>query len=104
MKTLYTWRKQAKLKGAPMPGSTSSTNAWSAEAKLAAVVETASLSETELAQYCRKRGLYPEQLHQWKADMLNGVAHGADDRKAQTKQQREERREVVTRVAVARLD
>jgi len=30
------------------------------------VLETASLSEAEVAEYCRKRGLYPEQLVAWR--------------------------------------
>lgn len=28
------------------------------------------LSETECAQYCRKKGLYPEQISQWKQAFL----------------------------------
>jgi transposase-like protein len=30
------------------------------------VVETAALSEAERGEYCRKRGLYPEQLQAWR--------------------------------------
>lgn len=30
------------------------------------VVETALLTETEIGEYCRKRGLYPEQLRAWR--------------------------------------
>lgn len=30
------------------------------------VVETAMLNETEIGEYCRKRGLYPEQLRAWR--------------------------------------
>ncbi|RNM00825.1 transposase [Dickeya undicola] len=33
-------------------------------------METATLSETELAQYCRKKGLFPEQISQWKQGFL----------------------------------
>lgn len=32
-----------------------------------AVLETSSLSEEELGQYCRKKGLYPEQIKKWRA-------------------------------------
>lgn len=38
--------------------------------RLAVIIETATLSETELAQYCRKKGLYPEQISQWKQGFL----------------------------------
>ena len=30
------------------------------------MVETAGLNEVELSQYCRKRGLYPEQIASWR--------------------------------------
>ena len=92
--TLYNWRKQARLRGKPVPGPTSSTDTWSADAKLATVVETASLSEAELSEYCRKRGLYPDQIQQWKADMLAGMGSGVADRKALEKQRRDERQEI----------
>lgn len=77
-----------------MPGPSSSTDSWSAEAKLAVVIESASLSQAELGEYCRKRGLYPEQIQQWKADMLSGVSGGSAERKAQQKQSRDERKEI----------
>lgn len=38
------------------------------------VVESAALSETARAEYCRKRGVYPEQLQSWRAvcEQANG--------------------------------
>ncbi|EQD55431.1 transposase IS3/IS911 family protein, partial [mine drainage metagenome] len=35
--------------------------------KLATVVETASLNEAELGEYCRGTGLYPDEVHAWRA-------------------------------------
>jgi transposase len=29
-------------------------------------METALLSEIEISQYCRKKGLFPEQIQEWK--------------------------------------
>ncbi|HBC6582114.1 TPA: transposase, partial [Escherichia coli] len=52
--TLYYWRNKAKAEGIPVPGANKTTDQWSAEARLAVIIETATLSETELAQYCRK--------------------------------------------------
>jgi hypothetical protein len=37
----------------------------SAAQKLAVVIETASLNEAELLEYCRKKGLYPAQVKGW---------------------------------------
>ena len=59
--TLYNWRKQAKQQGVPVPGSGKQTEDWSPEAKFAAVVATAAMTELELSEYCRRQGLYPEQ-------------------------------------------
>ncbi|VUT02545.1 transposase [Klebsiella spallanzanii] len=69
--TLYNWRSQAKIEGKPVPGAMNKhSEQWPAEARFAAIVETATLSEAEIAEYCRKKGLYPEQLQQWKQDFL----------------------------------
>jgi transposase-like protein len=70
--TLYNWRKQARDQGRPVPGKTSNTEDWSADAKLAVVIETTTLSAAELGQYCREKGLYPEQVQRWKQDCLQG--------------------------------
>ena len=72
VQTLYNWRDKAKRLGMPVPGKTVTTEAWSAETKLAVVVETMPLSESELSQYCREKGLYVEQVKAWKQDCLEG--------------------------------
>ena len=46
------------------------TNPWSAEVRFAAIVETATLSEAEVVEYCRKKGFYSEQLLQWEQGFL----------------------------------
>lgn len=72
--TLYNWRKQAKIKGAPVPGNRpSTTDRWNGETKLAVVIETAGLNTQELGEYCRRKGLYPEQVKQWKQDCTRGA-------------------------------
>lgn len=53
-----------------MPGAEKNSEQWSSEARFAAIVETATLSEAEVAEYCRKKGLYPEQLVQWRQGFL----------------------------------
>lgn len=65
--TLYGWRRQAqRARGIAPTASAGSTERWSAKEKFAMVVEAAALSETERGEYCRKRGLYPEQLEAWR--------------------------------------
>ncbi|TMP27163.1 transposase, partial [Pseudoalteromonas rubra] len=43
--TLYNWRNKAKQEGRPVPGNKPTSEQWSAEAKFATVLETASLNE-----------------------------------------------------------
>jgi transposase-like protein len=64
--TLYLWRKQARTQGRLMPDSDTTSNGWTSRDKFAAVMETAAMSETDIAAYCREKGIYPEQLLQWR--------------------------------------
>jgi len=64
--TLYTWKKQYQREGKAVPADPSNPENWSGEDKLAVVIETAALNEQELSEYCRKKGLYPEQIARWK--------------------------------------
>lgn len=74
-----------------MPGSKAKSDQWSAEAKLATVIETAVLSEEELSQYCREKGLYPEQVRGWKEASLQGFQRSAEDEKQRRKRVRQTR-------------
>lgn len=64
--TLYLWRKQAREQGRLMPDADTTPNGWTSRDKFAAVMETAAMSETDVAAYCREKGIYPEQLAQWR--------------------------------------
>ncbi len=55
-----------------MPGDHKLTDEWPAEAKFATVLETAALSEIELSEYCRRKGLYTEQVQQWRQACILG--------------------------------
>ena len=60
--TLYNWRNQFRHEGKSVPADPSNPENWSGENKLAVVIETAALNEEELAEYCRQKGLYVEQI------------------------------------------
>ena len=64
--TLYNWRKAARVRGAVLPSNSAKPDQWSSEEKFRSVLETAPISEAELSEYCRKNGLYPEQIEAWK--------------------------------------
>jgi transposase-like protein len=47
---------------------------WTAEEKLAVVMEAAALPEDELGAFVRRKGLHLEQLKQWRELVLDGAA------------------------------
>ena len=77
--TLRNWRDSARANGIAAPANDNSEK-WSTQDKFLIVVETASMNETELAEYARKKGLYVEQIKAWKDACMNangGVAREA---------------------------
>jgi transposase-like protein len=91
---LYNWRNQAKFKGAVVPGPSKTSDSWSSEAKLAVVIESASLNEAELSQYCREKGLYPEQVRSWKQDCLDGFESSPEQKRQELKQAKADKKRV----------
>lgn len=76
--TLYAWRHQARAGGRVVPGDGSQPQDFSAEVKFAMVVETLGLAESELAEYCRRKGVHVEQIGQWRQACMQ--ANGPDAR------------------------
>ena len=64
--TLHKWRRQARAKGVAVPGGEQEVERWSTQDKFLIVMETAQLSEVEMAEYCRSKGLYVEQVQAWR--------------------------------------
>jgi transposase-like protein len=64
--TLYNWRKAARAEGRLMPDGDNTPQGWVSADKFAAVIETASMNEVEISSFCRERGLFPEQIREWR--------------------------------------
>lgn len=93
--TLYHWRKLAKRAGAVMPdGGRRKADEWDSHAKFAVVLETASLSEEALAEYCRSKGLYVEQVREWRAACEQANARREVETAADKQQQKSDRRRI----------
>jgi len=92
--TLYNWRKAARAEGRLMPDGDTTPAGWNAADKFAAVLEAAALNEAELSVYCRERGLYPEQIAQWR--MACEQANDWD--RSQTQQMKAARRDDEKRI------
>ena len=65
--TLERWRES--LQSMPARG-----RAWTASAKLQAVITTAALSEVDKNAWCREHGIYPAELEQWCSSAIIALA------------------------------
>ena len=95
--TLRNWKRDAERKGISADKCSQPAEKWSTADKFQIVVETAGLSETELAEYARKKGLYVEQIKAWKDACLNangGVAKEAARLQAELKESEKERKKL----------
>lgn len=78
--TLYKWQKEARANGFVIPGGKKESEKWSTRDKFAIVVKTSTLSEIELSEYCRAKGLFVEQVEAWRDACMQangGVAEQA---------------------------
>jgi transposase len=84
--TLERWRVQAL--SAPVQD-----REWSAGARLEAVITTAAMDDTARSAWCREKGLYPQQLEQWRASATQALAD-PHERHATPKQTAADRRRI----------
>lgn len=96
--TVYKWRKEARAEGRCLPDTAAQgAEGWSSRDRFTAVVEAAAMNATEVAEYCRRRGLYPEQLQRWRHDceQAASLSRGQQQREAlEARQQRQRIREL----------
>ena len=71
--TLYSWRTRALKAGSDLVVAPTPDARDSAE-KFAIVIETAHLNAEELSAYCRRQGLYPEQIAVWRTACVQANA------------------------------
>ena len=70
--TLYRWRDEAlSKKGLSATTKYKNADKWSSQDKFTVVLETANLSEIEFSEYCREKGIYPEQVKEWREACIN---------------------------------
>ena len=65
--TLERWREDAQSR--PARG-----RAWTAGARLEAVITTAAMSEVDKGAWCREHGVYPVELDKWRASCATALA------------------------------
>lgn len=78
--TLYQWKRKARANGFAVPAGEEESEKWTTHDKFLIVVETVAMSEVELAEYCRSKGLFVEQVQAWRDACMQangGVAQEA---------------------------
>ena len=91
--TIYQWIKSNNQNQKGNPVNLKSKNNWTSEDKFYIVLETAALSETELAEYCRRKGIYVEEIKEWKEQCLSAnTVRREDPIKLKTTLQEEQKR------------
>ena len=92
--TLYAWRKQARAAGVVVPGDGKNPEGWSSREKFRVVLESAELNEMELAQYCRRKGLYAEQIREWREACEQANASAQEHARSEWEQSKAARRRI----------
>jgi transposase-like protein len=70
--TLYRWRKEAKSKGTVYQDNKGTKQKYSKEMQLQIIIETSQLNSHDLSEYCRRKGIYAEEIAAWKKAYING--------------------------------
>ena len=84
--TLVRWRADALS----MPAR---KRAWTAPARLEAVLATAAMDEMSKSAWCREHGVYPQELEQWRAAATQALAE-PEDARASHRETRADRRRI----------
>ena len=92
--TLYTWRRQLRNQGTPVRDSGKNAEEWTSEDEFAVVLETAALNATELSEYCRRKGLFAEQIATWRAACMSANVSTAQQTRGQQAQSKEDKKRI----------
>lgn len=84
--TLERWRSDSLSRPA-------GERAWTAAARLEAVITTAAMDEAARSAWCREHGVYPQQLQQWRTSAMQALAEPQEAR-ASPQQTKHDRRRI----------
>ena len=91
--TIYKWIKEVerkdRIKILRINGN------WTSEEKFQMVLETSTLSEQELGEYCRRKGTYTNDIRAWQTQCINANNEIMEDPKKLRAELKEEKDKVV---------
>ncbi|MDD4528136.1 MAG: transposase [Candidatus Margulisbacteria bacterium] len=79
--TIYQWVRTHNKKRKNNSINLKSKSNWTSEDKFQVVLETSSLTETELAEYCRRKGIYVDEVKTWREQCLKANQSTTEDSK-----------------------
>ena len=80
-----------------MPGNGKNAKEWSSKDKFGVVLETAGLNEADLAEYCRRKGLFVEQITARRQACQDANANAAERTQEQREQGKTDRKRIKQR-------
>jgi transposase len=89
--TVATWVRSYKKKNGKIMSRKKRKQLWSAEMRFETVLIAASMSEAEKSEYCRKHGIYPAQLKEWKEDCIAGCRNAPDKKYIKEAKEKEQK-------------
>jgi hypothetical protein len=87
VETLGRWRREALSRP-------TRERAWTAAARLEAVVTTAGMDEAGRSAWCRSNGIYPQELASWRQSATQALA-APEEARASPQQTRQDRRRIL---------
>jgi transposase len=90
--TLYCWRIKHRNTNGNTEENQRAADTLSSEDKFSIVIVTAGMNEVELSEYCRQKGLYPEQIASWRASCRQ--ANASQGNKINQKEVRHQTKEI----------
>lgn len=92
--TLFKWKREAKSQGIVITANDVQSEKWSTKDKFMIVVETATLNNAELSEYCRKKGLYVEQVESWRDACMQANGGVAEEASKLSKESKDKDKEI----------
>jgi transposase-like protein len=91
--TLYAWRLKARgYRERDLPNGAAAKRVLGSEDKFNIVLETAGMNAEELSAYCRRKGLYPDQIADWARQCT--TANDPQNNKINREKLRQQEREI----------
>lgn len=86
--TIGKWLRQYKKDGnINLKSKAKRPKDWTSEQRISALIETGSMTSEDCVVWCRKKGIFPHHLEQWRKDAICGMSNIADKQQVEKEKQ-----------------